>query len=315
MLHPTRKDFDFATAPQTFNDALSAFDLNWNVDLRPVLTANQEGELKVIPGYKSVNRLDTDVPLAVVGSKYVPVQHRQMADMVDEVVKGLNCRYVNGGLFGAGERVFLQAQFPTNIQVKGVTNGEIKKYLVFLSSHNSSLPAVLGGSNTVIICQNTFMMALKDARRDIRIRHTSNAEVRLTEAKDILKAMLDYHAKVELRINQLAATRFTDAMMAQTLQKVFEVDPKIPLNELPARTKNSMNKILDFAQSGLGIDANNRGTAWSFFNAATQWSNYEKVVKNEKIDPMARTESLLLGSGMQFNLRAQQAIEEVAGLV
>lgn len=315
MLRPTRKDFDFATAPQTFNDALAAFDLNWDVGTRPVFTANKDGELKVISGYKSVNRLDTDVPLSIVGSKYQPVQHKQCADLVDEVVKGLGCRFINGGLFGNGEKVFLQGQMPSHIRVKN-TNDEIKSLLTFITSHDGSFPTVVGGANTRVVCLNTFKFAFKEARNDVRVRHTANAEQRLLDAKDILQSLLDYHQAVELRINELAAVPFNDKMMTEVLRSVFEVDPKVTsLSDLPIRTQNSMNKIMDFAQTGLGIDSSKAFTGWSVFNSFSQWSNWEKVVKGEDTNPTARTESLLLGSGMQFNLRAQQAIEQVAGLV
>ena len=314
MLRPIRKDFDFATAPQTFTDGLSAFDLNWDVGIRPVFTANQEGELKMIPGYRSVNRLDKDLPLSIVGARYVPVQHKQCADLVDEVVKGLGARYVNGGLFGSGEKVFMQIEFPNSIQVKN-SKDEVKRLLSFITSHDGSFPTVIGGSNMRISCLNSFKFAFKEARNDVRVRHTANAEVRLVEAKDILETIINYQNKVELRINELAALPFTDKMMTEVLRSVFEVDPKVTsLTDLPTRTQNSMNKILDFAQSGLGIDSSKAFNGWTVFNSFSQWSNHEKIVKGEDSNSTARTESLLLGSGMQFNLRAQAAIEEVAGL-
>lgn len=313
MLVPTRKDFSFATAPQTFKDALASFDLNWDVGLRPVFTADKEGTLKTIPGYRSVNRLDTDVPLSIVGARYVPVQHKQCADLVDEVVNGLGARYVNGGLFGNGEKVFMQVEFPNHIRVKN-SDDVVKRMLTFITSHDGSFPTVIGGANTRVVCLNTFKFAFAEARNDVRVRHTANAESRLLAAKEILEAMITYQNAVELKINTLAATPFNDKMMVDVLQRVFEVDPKVPLNELPTRTQNSMNTVLTFAQSGLGIDSSKAFNGWTVFNSFSQYSNHEKTVKGEKENGLNRTESILLGSGMQFNLRAQQAIEEVAGI-
>jgi len=314
MRRPHSKILDFNVAPTSFRDALAEFDLNWQVGLRPIFTANAAGELCQIPGYRSVNRLDKDIPLSVVGGRYVPVQHDQLGDIVDGVVSGLGARYVNGGLFGDGERVFLQAEFPDTIRVKGSTDDLVKKYLTFLSSHDSSLPAVLGGTNTRIVCQNTFMMAFKDARRDVRIRHTNNAQLRLEESKDVLKAMLEYHNAVELKVSQLANSKFSDAMMAEALRKVFDVDMKTPLSDVPKKTINNMETVAEYFESGLGIDSTNRGTGWAAYNAFTQYSNHDKVVKKEDENPMNRTESLLIGSGANFNLNALQVIESIAQL-
>ena len=83
MLIPTRKEMKFSEAPSTFNDALLAYDLSWEVGLRPIFTADKDGQLKQINGYRSVNRLDTDSPLSVVGSKYEVVQNNRCADIVD----------------------------------------------------------------------------------------------------------------------------------------------------------------------------------------------------------------------------------------
>ena len=310
----SRKELNFNEAPSNFREALQTFGLNWEVGLRPIWTADKDGKLKEISKYRSVVRLDNDTPLSVVGRTYRPMQQWECSDVIDEVVSNVGGKFVNGGMFNGGERTFVQALLPDSITVRGSKDDQIKKYIVCLSSHDSSLPTVMGGSSTRIICENTFLMCLKEARRDVRIRHTSNAEVRLVEAKDILKAMLDYHAKVELRVNELAAVRFTDQMMNETLRKVFEVDTKLPFSELPTRTKNSMSTVMEHFQYGKGIDVSNRGSGWAALNSFSEFSNWDKVVKNEKGDPMARTESLLLGSGMQFNLRAQAAIESVAGL-
>ena len=314
MLRPARKVLSFSEAPNNFHEALQTFGLNWDVGLRPIWTADKNGELKVIEKYRSVNRLDTDTPLSVVSKKYCPVQHRQAADLVDEVIKGINGRFTNGGLFGGGGKVFLQAEFDSKIILKN-SNEQTRKFLTFITSHDGSSPTVIGSVNQKIICLNTFKFALKEARNDICIRHTANAEQRLLEAKDILENLIDYQNKVELKINQLAATPFNDKMMNDVLRKVFNVKPEVQsLNDLPTRTVNSMNRILDFAQSGIGIDSSKRFDGWTVYNSFSQFSNHEKVVRNEKDDPFARTESLLLGSGMEFNLRAQAAIEEVAGL-
>lgn len=307
---------EFNNAPSSFQEALQQFDLSWDVGLRPIWTADKDGQLKMIPGYRSVNRLDKDIPLSVVGSRYEVAQNNRCAALVDEVVKSVGGKYVNGGLFGSGEKLFMQVQFPDSIKLHGSKDDTIKKYLCFVSSHDASLPTVLGASSTRVVCCNTFMMAFKDARRDIRIRHTSNSELRLAEAKDILKAMLDYHAKVELKVNQLAATKFTDMMMNETLRNMFNVDPKITsLTDLPTRTQNSMSTVLEHFANGKGIDQSNRGTAYAAWNSLTEYSNWDKTVKNEKTDGMARTESLLIGSGAEFNLRALSVVEQVAGLL
>jgi phage/plasmid-like protein (TIGR03299 family) len=301
---------DAAKTPTNFIEALSEFGLNWQVEPRPLFTLGNDGQPLAVEGSSAIVRADNGLPLSVVGSRYVPVQNAACADIMDGVLARAGGSYVKGGMFGLGKKVYVQAQLPDTVKVKGTD--ESQKLLTFITSHDMTTQVLLGFTAVRIICMNTFMMAVQDAQRQVVIRHTRNAESRLETVQAILEGQLHYFRQLEVKANWLADQKFTDLQMDLAMRTVLGVRDGLQAQDIPTRTKNVMDIVRGNFEGGLGIDSSNRGSAWAAYNAFSEYTNHQRAVRNADDrggEASVRVESILMGTGAAMNDRALLAIE------
>lgn len=286
-----------------FRDALAHFKLNWKVDTRPIFTVDNAGQPLAVEDANAIVRSDIGLPLSVVGLKYTPVQNDATADILDGVLGKTGGEYVRGGMFGMGRKVYLQAQLPDVIRVKD--RDATAKLLTFITSHDMTTKVVLGFTATRIVCQNTYMMALKDIRRQVALPHTASVEAKLKTVQEILESQLVYFRQLEVKANWLADQRFTDLQMDLAMRKVLGVKPEA--TEIPTRTLGIMDTIRGNFQNHDGVG----GTAWDAYNAFTKYANHQKGTRGveEAEQPSRRFESLLFGAGGGFQDDALTVIE------
>lgn len=293
--------------PTRFVEALAHFKLDWKVETRPLFTFDNEGKHLLVEDAKSIVRTDLGMPLSVVGNRYVTLQNDVAGDVVDGVLSKTGGEYIKGGVFGYGRKVYLQAKLPDSIIVKG--RDASAKLLTFITSHDSSSLMYIGFTAVRIICQNTFMMALRDLKNQIAIRHTVSAEQRLSMAQEILEGQLAYFRELEVKANWLADQRFNDLQMDLAMRKVLGV--KADEKDVPTRTKNIMDTILGNFQN---YDDADGGNAWTAYNAFTYFSNHQKgtrVGDDVAAQNDRRFENVLVGQGIAFNQKALESIESV----
>jgi len=292
-----------ATSNQSWNDALDQFEIGYDVEKRPLFVELGQGS-KAVDNLYSIVRTDTQQPLpgVAVNGRYTCIQTREYAEIGEKIVGELGAKFVAGGQLMGGRGLFLQAKLPESIRVRG-TDDIIDKNLTFVTSHDGSLCFMLMATALRLFCDNQMNALQRDARDGVKIRHTASAESRLLNADQNIMEVLGAYKGLELKVNFLADQTFSDLQMADVIAEVFSV--KDINGEVATRTKNNIIKVKDNFESGLGIDADNRGTAWAAYNSFTQFSDHQRTMK-KGTDPF---EAGLLGSGATFKFKALRAIE------
>jgi phage/plasmid-like protein (TIGR03299 family) len=300
-----------AESVKTYNEALERFSLNYEVGLRPLLAlwGNEAATTKEFINQKAVVRLDTGLPLGVVSNKYKVVQNSDptIASLMDIVVSQLGGKFVRGGHFSEGTKVFMQIELPEPLRVKG-TDDIIKKYLLFSNSHDGSTSVKLGNVNTRVVCLNTFYRAGAELSDDFTVRHTVNAYNRLEVIKEAVLNTLNYHKELQVKIDWLADQKFTDLQLDLSMRKMFGVGQDVLVEDISSRTRNTMEDIRDLFENGQG-NAQWRGTKWAAFNAMSEWSTHKKTVRGDEESPNNRMESVLFGSAANFTKKAFEVLE------
>src|SRR5262245_26735583 len=90
---------------QTTAAMLTAAGLEWDVALRDLI----RGDGVPVDSHKAIVRLDTGKTLGVATAKYVPIQNRQAADIVDALVTEGGAHVEVAGALDDGERCWMLA--------------------------------------------------------------------------------------------------------------------------------------------------------------------------------------------------------------
>lgn len=303
----TDKPLRYMTMEMNFTEALSHYKIDFDVETMPLSYLNAEGQHATLNGVKGMRRVDTLEALegVSVGNRYKVIQTASYADIGDRIVRDNKLEFVNGGMMKGGRVSFLQAKFPDSIRVLQ-SDDTVEKYLTFVNSFDGSSPFYILPTMLRIVCTNQFAALATSARADgLRIRHTISSVERVKQADEALLEMMGAYRSIELKINSLAVTPFSDKMMDTATRKLFSVKPDVLEVDIASRTLNNMGKVRELFETGIGLDQW-RGTAWSAFNSCTEFSDHHRSLR-ATTDPF---EARLIGSGASFKDRALRAIEQ-----
>lgn len=272
----------------TAQEALSAGGLDWTVSKRPIPQPNGEDHPNRV---FTVRDSDLSV-LGIVGNGYQIVQNAAAFAWADSLVDDGSAKYETvGSLFG-GARVFLSMELPDGISVPG-DEGEVKPYLLITNGHDGG--TVLQASVTMVrvVCANTWTLALGEATRTFRIRHSGSVEGKLAAARQALGITFTYTDTFASIASMLAKKPVTDLQADKAFARLFPV---------PARAEKSGNidatdygKVLEVYQSAPNLDPI-RGTAWGVLQAVGEYVDHEVTYSGRRFDDAdVRMDSILYG--------------------
>lgn len=269
------------------------------------------------PNAYSTYRIDENIPLGVVKSRYEVVQNRDAFKFFDDAIGKDKAIFQRAGYFGKGERIFVAVKLPTTIKVK---DDICEEYLVFTNSHDGNRSVEILFTPIRIVCQNTLNAAIRSAENFVRFRHTANVHKQIATGSEILgiskekskltealynqlanikvtdKEVMDYIAKVQLTGSEYDATMQASN---ENLMKVFIRDSQTFYDsKLSMRKLNTLCETFDYYSNGIG-QKEIAGTAWGMYNAITgHISNCSNDTGEKRMD------TLLYGSGYNKMLQS-----------
>ena len=122
-----------------------------------------------------------------------------------------------------------------------------------------------------MVCQNQFAVAFREAGNTVRIRHVSNAESRMLEAREVLRSNAEFMGLLRTRAEGLARVTVTDADYRAVEEALF------PMGGDPSEVNAYRRHKVLVAREGLRLayeqDDNDafRGTAWGLVNAYSDY--------------------------------------------
>jgi len=290
----------------TAAEAIAAAGLDWKVNKEAIFL--KDGS-KIDRQYATV-RSDTKKALGVVGEVYRPLQNKEAFSFFDAVVGSKEAIYTTAGALGDGERVWLLAKLPGHIRVIGDDIAE--KYLLLTNTHNGTTTADILFTPVRVVCQNTLNIALSDATRKQKIRHTRSMGLKVADVRAGLGIIQERFAQFEVQAQALVKVNFKQADL-DTYFKAIGLLPQKD-NEIAAmstRAKNIIEEVTKMFEHGKGNDLPGvKGTAWGAFNAVAEYVDYTRSVRggdNSQERQESRTTSLLFGSGALLKQKAWDA--------
>ena len=311
------------TAP-TMAEARRIAGIEWEPRLRPVFLSSG-GRGVEIPTHRAVVRSDEpDAPLAIVSDGYRVGTNTELFALAEATGAPIETL----GSFRGGRVVFALVRLPIQIEL-GLTGADVSKTYALISGSHDMTQAITGGLTSCrVVCANTKRIADREidgAASTFRIVHTGDMAEKLRAARGILD-----RATTAAEGFRDVATALADApMRTATIQELFAEVYQLTYGPIPAadactdrkthRARRRALRILSEWTANLDhrfqrIDGV-QGTAWSVFNAVTQWADHSRTVRRtEGMDrENARVHGNLFGTGDALKRTALVAVRKAVG--
>lgn len=239
-------------------------NLDWKVRQEPVQTESGI----VIPGHMAIVREDTNVPLSIMADGYQPYQNHELIELLEKVSNQTGMEVKKAGLFGNGEKVFIQLK---SADLK-LGNDRIEGYLTGINSFDGSTSLAFGPSNITISCQNTFFAAFRGL--STKVRHTKNMKVRIEDIVKSLMGTLEEEKVMFEQIKQLSETRIGDDNIENVLRRLFNIDNEVDLEDDESMSTITKNKIDRFYVDLNGELKSKGDNLWGLFSGVTKYTTH-----------------------------------------
>lgn len=264
-----------------------------------------------VPNYFANIRTDNNTVMGVVGKDYHIVQNKDAFTFFDSIVGGgSGICYETAGALGQGERIFITAKLPSYIRI-GNSDDVIEKYIFLTTSHDGSGSITAAFTPIRIVCQNTLNASLRNMSNVVRIKHTSGAKQRLSDAHKVMGLANSLTVQMDGIFNHWAKIRVKDSEVRKLIQmalcpnkETFDLLKKGAEDEVSTLFKNTVEDAFAYAMiSDTQQMDTTKGTLFGAYNAVT---GYYQNVRNYKND-QAKLQSIVMGGTAQ--LKTQKAFE------
>jgi phage/plasmid-like protein (TIGR03299 family) len=151
-------------------EAIAAAGLDWEVQLRSVLTFAEGKGLVQIPDYFATYRTSDGLVPGIVGADYQPLQNRDAFRWFQTFLDAGEAVLETAGSLKKGRKVWILAKIKQdNIAIK--KDDEVASYVLLSNSHDGSLSVRVGFTPIRVVCNNTLCLALESqASKLLRVK-------------------------------------------------------------------------------------------------------------------------------------------------
>jgi len=297
----------------TAHEALTKGGLDWEVQMQPAkVTFN--GKTSIVPGKFVPVRTSDGRPLGVVGNSYRPVQNITALNFMDSYIGKGEAEYVTVGNIGDGKLIWMLAKMPNTSTAVDL----VERYMLMSTSHNGVSPIMVAALDFRIWCANQIQAAIRKAKNKFVIRHTTNVELRMADARKAFDGSLKYFGEMDTIFGQMKEIKFSQTQLLSLVEKVFGSE-LVPEDGRTGRQVNRLEaiqeKVVDLSLTGMGTSLPGvKGTAWGAYNAVTEYLNHHTKIKGGK---GAAAEEKLLNSTWfgTVGMKTQKAFDTVTSMV
>lgn len=203
----------------------------------------------------------------VVSDKFEVVQNIDAFDFVNYM--GADLEFVKAGET-AGGMVYIIGKLP-DVDVLGDT---FTPHVIFRNGFSGKFKITAAICPLRIVCQNQFNIAFKETNNSVTIRHVSNANAKLEEAREVLKKSADFMETLNEHAQVYANAKFSPRALERVLNHMFPIDG---IEDMNAFKRSKLITAREAFQTAYNHDDNSnfRGTAWGIINAYTDFITHQ----------------------------------------
>ncbi len=258
-------------------EALVESGLDWRVEKRPLLFQSANGSYQDSLEAFGIIRMSDEKLLGVHGEGYNPIQNEESFEFCETLLQEGATYETAGSLFG-GKRIFITA----NLRSIDILGDSVDEFLVLANSHDGSMPMTGMITPIRVVCANTLRMAVDNARRIVKIRHTKNAVDRIDLARQILGLAHKYTDKIKENAEKMFTIEFNGNKLDSFIDKVFGFEDED--DTVSTRMKNQLETQRDQFVSCLQAPDIDQfgGTAWGVFQALSDFDSHRPVPRESQ---------------------------------
>lgn len=260
------------------------------------LYVNIDNQNILVDGSFATTRLDTNIPLGIVGRDYKVIQNLEVFKFFDDLVGMNHSYYETAGVLGKGETVFVSMKFPED-EFSIIKDDNIENYIVITNSHDGKSSLKVLFTPIRVVCNNTLTMALKNSNCQYSIRHSGDIKYKMNILKELIRTNHNYIDEIKNILTKIKDIKVTDSKAQNIIVDNF-VNPEQyrlyernnykydDIEEISQRMKNTISSCLDYTYNGVGQNINVNSGYWlfngvnGFYNNAKNYSNPETRFKN-----------------------------------
>ena len=263
----------------TSEEMIKAAGMDWKVIESEIYNYDRT----VIQNYKSIIREDSGDVLSIVKNRYTPLQNEDAFAVLNPFLSETKAVWHTAGVLGKGERIWVLAKLPGNIQV--TKNDIIDKYFLLTSSHDGSSSIQLRFTPIRVVCQNTLQKALVGEGSSImKVKHTKNQQGKIKEAIKILGLVEQVSKEFENTAKAMYEFKMSDTDIDNYIAEVLDIS-KDCKEKVQLYNDKSFMRFRNLVENGVGTDIKDvKGSLWGVYNAVTEGvdHNDRKVKDNLK---------------------------------
>lgn len=217
------------------------------------------------------------------------------------------------GALDSGRQVFMSFELPEHIKVGGMTDEEVRIWLLVHTSFNQSAPTTASLVTIRSVCQNTIRAGLAAKISQLKLKKTKNADLQAAQARTALGLVQPHMEEFQRRADALIETALTTDTFTKIIEKEFgpREDASKTAQTVWDEKKGKLIELFTEAPT----QANIKGTAWAGLNAVGEYVDWMTKVKNDQGDETRFKRSIFAEKSTENPKAAmRRALFEFAGL-
>lgn len=276
----------------SISEAIELADLDWGLNLLPadhLTVMSDEGVTSTsFPGMRLVTRDDSSLTLGIVGNRYNPLQNDEVFALGEHFL-ARGARPAEAGQLDGGRRVFMDFSIPDGRVTIG--QGDLVKFSLSIRANHDGrgdVTAALIGQR--LVCSNGMTALIPGLPHTFSVRHTRHAAGRMIEAEDILDGAVRYAKEFTAIAQEMLDTTFSETEFRAYVNALYpEPDKDSRAHSLWRTRHEALLSLFRLAPTNeLG-----RGTAWSAYNALTEYLDWMAPVRGGSTESGADADALL----------------------
>jgi phage/plasmid-like protein (TIGR03299 family) len=272
--------------PLTTANMLEVGGLNWTVEKSVVKFDHSDSidrEMALLTGHDApstthawprhsvLKRSDNGAPLGLCGTdSYGEISNHEMVGLALAICEGYEgeLRPTNIGLFGDGQRVFMEFELPRLM----VADDVFEPFLFLLSSHDGSGALRIGTRARRLSCTNQIAGFRRKESTHV-IAHRAGAIDKVEKARMALNIARVGVAAFELEVAAMIQTEITEPVVIETTKKLFGWDAS-ETGRAQTIAEDRVSEVLSMYRNDPRVGYT--GTVWGLTQAVSTWQQHSQ---------------------------------------